>query len=45
MVEGRPIHVAFDEDDLMSFLAWYFKIFPYEQNVDVVVTAMMDKDH
>lgn len=35
---------ASSEDYLMSRLAWFFRLFPYGRNVDVVVSTLMDKD-
>lgn len=40
-----PIPMASNEDDFTSFLAWYFKVFPYGWNVGAVVAAVMDKDY
>lgn len=39
------IPLASGEDDSTSFLAWYFKVFPYKRNVGAVVTAVLDKDY
>lgn len=39
-----PIHMASDKDDFTSFLAWYFKAFPYRKNIGTVVIAVMNKD-
>jgi hypothetical protein len=39
------IPMASGEDDSTSFLAWYFKVFPYKRNVGAVVTAVLDKDY
>jgi hypothetical protein len=36
--------MALGEDYFPSCLAWTFKFFPYEQNIGVVVIAVMDKD-
>lgn len=36
--------MASDKDDFTSFLAWYFKAFPYRKNIGAVVIAVMNKD-
>lgn len=39
-----PIPMASGKEYFTSFLAWYFKFFPYWWNIGVVVTTLMDKD-
>lgn len=39
-----PIPVAFGEDKFRSFLAQYFKVFPYGRNIDTIIIVVMDKD-
>jgi hypothetical protein len=40
-----PIPHAAGEDMFMSRMARELKIFPYERNIVVVVSVVMDKDH
>jgi hypothetical protein len=39
-----PIHRATDDDFFTSHLAHDLRIFYYEKNIDVVVSAVMEKD-
>jgi hypothetical protein len=42
--ENTPIPVASSDNNFTSFLARYFKAFPYGRMIDTVVIAVME-DH
>lgn len=38
------IPMASGEDDSTTFLAWYFRVFPYRQKIGIYVIAVMNKE-